>query len=60
MAEDGNEASGREEVCIDIRQDYEVRHWSRALGVSAEELKRAVAAAGPMVKHVRRHLQQRG
>lgn len=49
----------REEVPIDVRVEYELRYWSRALGVSPEDLKRAVASVGPMVKHVRRHLLQR-
>lgn len=49
----------REEVPIDVRVEYELRHWCKALGVSQQELKSAVASVGPMVKHVRHHLRQR-
>jgi hypothetical protein len=42
-----------------VHQDYELRYWSKAFGVSPDELRSAVAKAGPMVKHVREHLQHR-
>ena len=42
---------------INIEQDYEVRYWCEKLGVSEDQLKSAVAKAGPMVKNVREHLQ---
>jgi hypothetical protein len=34
-------------------------YWSNELGVSRDELRSAVAKAGPMVKNVREHLQLR-
>lgn len=45
---------------ISLTQDHEVQYWTRALGVSAEELQRAVQAVGPTAEAVRRHLGQQG
>jgi hypothetical protein len=42
---------------INIGQDYEVRYWCEKLRVSPEQLKSAVAKVGPLVKHVREHLE---
>lgn len=41
---------------INVHEDYEVRHWTEALGVSKEELENAVKAVGPAVSAVREHL----
>jgi hypothetical protein len=42
---------------IDIDEDDELRDWAKSLGVSEDELRSAVAKAGPMVKDVKAHLQ---
>jgi hypothetical protein len=59
MADDLDDVGGRDDARIDVHQDYELRYWSKAFGVSPDELRSAVAKAGPMVKHVREHLQHR-
>jgi len=41
---------------INVNEDYELRYWTQALGVSAEELRAAVAAVGPTANAVRAHL----
>ena len=41
---------------INVHEDYEVRHWTEALGVSKEELEKAVKSVGPSVSAVREHL----
>jgi hypothetical protein len=41
---------------IDVSQEHECRYWSKKLGVSEDELKAAVTAAGPMSDDVARHL----
>ena len=41
-----------------IEEDYEVRDWAKHFGVSEEELRKAVEAAGPIVKNVERHLRR--
>lgn len=44
---------------INVHEEWEVRHWTEALGVSKEELERAVKAVGPSVNAVREHLGRR-
>jgi hypothetical protein len=41
---------------IDLHDRNEVRHWTQSLGVSEEELKRAVAQVGTSAQKVREHL----
>lgn len=41
---------------INVHEEWEVRHWTEALGVSKEELERAMKAVGPSVNAVREHL----
>ena len=44
---------------INVDQDYELRHWSQKLGVSPDELRRAVREVGPMADAVEQHLRGR-
>lgn len=44
---------------INVNEEWEVRHWTEALGVSREELERAVRQVGPSVTAVREHLGRR-
>ena len=41
---------------INANQDYEVHYWTQKLGVSRDELIKAVERAGPMVDNVARAL----
>ena len=41
---------------INLQEDYEVQYWTQTLGVSAEELRKAVEAVGSTADAVRRHL----
>ncbi|MGZ4887329.1 MAG: DUF3606 domain-containing protein [Candidatus Aminicenantales bacterium] len=41
---------------INIHEDYEMRYWSHRLGVSRDELKRAVSKVGMMADDVAREL----
>jgi len=43
---------------INIHENYEVEYWAKTLGVSAEELKRAVAEVGTSADEVRKHLKR--
>lgn len=43
---------------INVEEDYELRDWAKSLGVSEDELRSAVAKAGPMVEDVKAHLQR--
>jgi hypothetical protein len=43
---------------INVNEDWEVRYWTKELGVSKEELEQAVQQAGPSVSAVRQHLNR--
>jgi uncharacterized protein DUF3606 len=44
---------------INLDQDYEVRYWTEALGVSEAELRRVVKEVGNSADKVRAQLKQR-
>jgi hypothetical protein len=56
MSDDLKQRDGRDRQRIDVNQDYELRDWSKKFGVTPEELKKAVAAAGTDAEAVERHL----
>ena len=41
---------------IDVNDRDEVRHWTKSLGVTEEQLKSAVAKVGTSAQKVREHL----
>ena len=55
-AHPGDDSHGR----VDIGKDQDLRHWSRALDVPADELVRAVAQVGDDPRRVEQHLRQGG
>ena len=57
MADDLKQTGKADDSRIDVDQDHELQYWSDKLGVSRDELRKAVQAAGPMVKDVQRHLR---
>ena len=56
MADDTSKRGKEDRDRINVNEEYEVRDWAKSLGVSEEELRSAVAKAGPMVKDVKAHL----
>ena len=42
---------------IDMNDPDEIRNWTESLGVSKDELRRAVEAVGPVADKVREHLR---
>lgn len=60
MSDDKSQSQGQDRERINIHQDYELRDWSQSLGVSPEELKKAVAAVGDRAEKVREYLQSNG
>ena len=58
MADDLRQSGKPDDQRINVEQDHELSYWSKELGVSREELKRAVEQAGPVVKNVRQHLSR--
>ena len=59
MADDPTKRGSQDRDRINVNQDHEVRSWAKSLGVSEDQLRSAVAKAGPMVKDVKAHLQLR-
>jgi hypothetical protein len=41
---------------INVHESWELDYWSRKFGVSKDALIQAVAAVGPMVSAVKKHL----
>jgi hypothetical protein len=58
MADNLKETGRQDDERINPDQDHELAYWSEKLGVSRDELRRAVETAGPMVKDVQRHLNR--
>ncbi|CAD1790702.1 hypothetical protein CPBF426_12950 [Xanthomonas arboricola pv. juglandis] len=56
MTDDKNNAGSPDRDRVNVNEDYELQYWTKALGVSAEELRAAVKAVGPTAAAVRRHL----
>lgn len=56
MSDDTRNNGKQDRDRINVNEDYELRDWSKSLGVTPEALKSAVAKVGPMAKDVRRHL----
>lgn len=56
MADDKSNRGTPDRDRIDMNDPDEVRNWTKALGVSKEELEQAVRAAGNNANAVRQHL----
>jgi len=58
MADDKTKTGSPDSDLINTSENYEVEYWSKKFGVSAEELKAAVKAAGNSVSAVRKQLNK--
>ena len=56
MADDLKNPGNPDRSRINVNEEYELRDWSKALGVTPEERKRAVAQVGDRADAVRQHL----
>ena len=56
MADDTNIRHGIDRARINLQQDYEVRYWTKELGVTEEELRKAVEQVGASADKVREQL----
>jgi hypothetical protein len=56
MSDNKQERGQQDRSRIDVHEDYELRYWTKELGVTPAELKSAVLKVGPSVKAVREHL----
>ena len=59
MADDKNEVGVPDRTRINLSEEYEVREWTKSLGVSEDELRAAVDAVGNSADKVREYLQAR-
>jgi hypothetical protein len=57
MADDPNVRGPQDRARINVGQEHEVRYWTKALGVTEQQLRDAVRAVGPMAEKVRAHLK---
>ena len=44
---------------VNVNESWELQYWTQRLGVTAEQLRTAVKAVGPMVKDVETQLKRR-
>lgn len=58
MADDPKKTGKHDDERIHVAQDHELSYWSVRFGISRDDLRKAVEAAGPMVKDVQRHLSR--
>jgi hypothetical protein len=56
---DDKKSTGRDRKRISLDEEYEVRDWTRSLGVTKEELAEAVAKVGNSADRVREYLANR-
>ncbi len=56
MTDDKSNTGGPDRDRINVNEDYELQYWTKALGVSADELREAVKSVGPTAAAVRQHL----
>lgn len=55
---DDKSKTGADRKRIDVNSDYELRDWSKSLGVTPDELKQVVGKVGTSAEKVREHLKQ--
>ena len=56
MSDDTAQRGAQDRSRINVNQEHEVRYWTKALGVSEDELRRAVGEVGVAADKVREHL----
>lgn len=59
MSDDKNNPGPADRQRINVNEDYELRFWTSELGISADELRRAVAEVGVMATDVRAYLARK-
>jgi uncharacterized protein DUF3606 len=56
MPDDKTKTGPPDDKRANVHEDYELRYWTRELGVTPEKLKETVREVGPMVDDVKRKL----
>lgn len=57
MSDNRQQSGGQDRTRINVHQSYELRDWSKSLGVTPEELQEAVRAVGDRADAVREYLK---
>ena len=57
MADNLKDRAPEDAKRISLNEDWEVKYWTKALGVSEMELKRLVKEYGPIAADVRKHVK---
>ena len=57
MPDNLTQRGGSDRTRIHVNQDHELRYWAQRFGVTPEEVRNAVQAAGDRVDRVEAHLQ---
>jgi len=60
MSDDKNKRGPADRSRIAMSEEHEVRYWTKELGVSEQELQKAVKAVGNSADKVREHLREQG
>ena len=60
MPNDENESGPQDRTSINMNDGFEVRYWSKELGISQQQLKAIVGKAGTMLKDIRVELATLG
>lgn len=58
MADNKNKKRPQDATRINMNEDYEVRYWTKKLGISREELKRATSKFGSVVTRIRERFKK--
>lgn len=58
MSDNLQKAGAQDRSRINVHEEWEVRYWTEALGVSKEQLEDAVKQVGPVADKVRDHLKR--
>jgi hypothetical protein len=58
MADDLNNRGPQDRARINVNEAHEIRYWTKALNISEDQLRAAVAAAGVNADAVRRFLDR--
>jgi hypothetical protein len=56
MSDDPTKTGGPDRSRVNVDEDYELRYWTKAFGVSAERLIQAVKKVGPRLDDVEAEL----
>jgi hypothetical protein len=58
MSDDKTQRGSPDNKRIDVHDPNEIRHWTKSLGVTEEQLKEAVARVGTSAQKVREALRK--